>query len=113
MDEMDLLPDELRRKSLYTNEIVLPFAEVMQAIDIFAEKGWAFAGWEPWILYPDGTYLHPVVHMDVDYRQAEESWGDFVQRSAQECSETIQEEQVARLNGTRPYYPASGILYFC
>ena len=46
MEGIDLLPEALRSKSLSDREIVLPYQEALQALDILTAAGWAFLGWE-------------------------------------------------------------------
>ena len=44
MEDIDLLPETLRSKSLSDCEIVLPYQEALQALDIRVVAGWALLG---------------------------------------------------------------------
>lgn len=60
MNDPELLPLELARKSLSLSEIVLPYAEVLEAIEHLAAKGYFVFAWEGWIDYPDGRHTHSI-----------------------------------------------------
>ncbi|EFH84570.1 MAG TPA: hypothetical protein VHZ51_28070 [Ktedonobacteraceae bacterium] len=61
MSERDLLSEDLQRKSLSRNEIVLPYADALQALVILEEAHQAVLGWEPWLKWPNGSHLHPLL----------------------------------------------------
>jgi len=46
LNDLDLLPNELRILSLIDEEIVLPYEIALQAIEILRTKGVALYGWE-------------------------------------------------------------------
>lgn len=49
MNATDLLPEALRKQSLSEREIVLPFQETLQALEILATAGYSLQGWEGWM----------------------------------------------------------------
>jgi hypothetical protein len=112
MNEIHLLPDDLQRKSLASNEIVLPYADALQALAILEEARWIVLGWEPWLKYPNGSHLHPLLG-DSFEREDEEDWITSVQRNARRYREILKEEQSHWDHGTFPDHDPSLILYFC
>jgi len=96
MDDIDVLPPHLRAASLSDREIVLPYREALQAIEILQAAGWAVFAWEGWVKHPNGTHGH---HGDyqgtVDLRPSPgESRADFIQRAADFCKSTMLNDQL-------------------
>ncbi len=56
MDEISLLPQMLREQSLSDREIVLPYQEAKEALELLERAHWALLGWGGWVKYPDGTH---------------------------------------------------------
>ncbi len=56
MDEISLLPQMLREQSLSHREIVLPYQEAKEALDLLRRAQWAVWGWEGWVKYLDGSH---------------------------------------------------------
>lgn len=112
MSERDLLPPDLQKQSLSRNEIVLPYAGAWQALALLEEASWAVLGWEPWLKYPNGSHLHPLLG-DSFEREDGEDWGSYVQRSACHYREVLNEEQSHWDHGIFPHYDPSLVLYFC
>ena len=52
-NDIALLPEALRARSVSQTEIVLPYPEILEAIDHIARQGHAFLGWEGWLRYAD------------------------------------------------------------
>ena len=105
MDEIDLLPQVLRKQSLSHREIVLPYQQALEVLSVLV-------GWEGWVKYPDGRHGHtPGGVMGIEVaRKARETWADYVERSAQLCRETMNREQQAW--EANPEY-AHLVLCFC
>lgn len=112
MDEIDYLPIDLRRESLSDREIVLPYSEVLKAIDILVNADWAVLSWEGWLKYSDGKVGHSSeYHGTVVIEQDEnELWHDYVVRSASFCRRTIEQAQ-QQWNGKPEKVNAE--LYYC
>ncbi len=111
--DIDLLPTELREKSLSDREIVLPYQEALQALDVLVEAKWALLGWEGWVQYADGRRgpaAPIVIGTTAIGQEPEEDWETYVQRSSDFCRETIETEQ--KLWDTDPKH-TSVKLYFC
>lgn len=95
MNEFELLPSSLRKLSLSKSEVVLPYAEALQAIDIFEHADLALHGWEGWVEYTADSHGH---HQDYQGTMSieilpQEKWSDFVKRSAEFCRSTMKIDQ--------------------
>jgi hypothetical protein len=113
----DLLPEYLRLISLSDREIVLPWPEVTEALDVLRDLLIAVPAWEGWCLYPDGSTGHPwregvlVVRGQVWVeKMTEESWPAYVQKCYERVIETIQED---RDEWVQDPDVQGGSLYFC
>jgi hypothetical protein len=62
MIDPELPPPELGAKSLSPLEIVLPYMEVLEAIEHLAAKGYFVLAWEGWIKYSDDIQGHSGQH---------------------------------------------------
>lgn len=111
MDDLLLLPDELRRQSLSDREIVLPYDAAVRAVLALQRAGCAVIGWEGWLLLHDRRRTHSRFQGTTDLvREEAESWPTFVDRSAAFCLRTMAEDWAT--------FPASaeaarGQLFFC
>ncbi len=56
--ELQLVPRELALQSASPSEVVLPYREAMEALNIFALARRRVLGWEGWIRTPDGEVGH-------------------------------------------------------
>jgi hypothetical protein len=56
VDEISLLPQMLREQFLSHREIVLPYQEAKEALDLLRRAQWAVWGWEGWVKYLDGSH---------------------------------------------------------
>jgi hypothetical protein len=113
MDDISLLPQMLREQSLSDREIVLPYQEAKEALELLERVHWALLGWEGWVKYPDGTHgFAPggVMGTESIEREPGEMWEDYVQRSVRFCHETIDQEY--RNWNANPRY-AHLVLSFC
>jgi hypothetical protein len=94
MNDVELLPQELRARSIDQREIVLNYTDVQQAIDLLEAARWACLGWEGWLHYADGTngfaWEFPGPAVDPE---PEEPWDVYVHRSASLCRATIEDAQ--------------------
>jgi hypothetical protein len=94
MNDTDLLPPELAKKSLSPLEIVLPYVEVLEAIEHLAAKGYLVFAWEGWLKYPDGRHTHSI------HQGTRGFWGtkgqsaqERIQETATFARQTIKESQ--------------------
>lgn len=55
---LSLLPERLSSKSISSKEVVLPYQEALEAIDIFENGGYLLLGWEGWVKASDGRVGH-------------------------------------------------------
>jgi len=58
MTQLDLLPQNLRSKSISPREIVLPLPEVLEALDLLESHGIQILGWEGWVKDGQGRVGH-------------------------------------------------------
>ncbi|WP_157507961.1 hypothetical protein [Ktedonobacter racemifer] len=95
MNDTNLLPEALRKQSLSEREIVLPFQETLQALEILATAGYSLQGWEGWIRYANGKYGHPLMVIGaIEFgRRPGQTWVDYVQETKNFCRQTIEKEQ--------------------
>ena len=49
--DLKLIPEQYRSISISDKEIVLPYPEVIEAIEYLKENNIAFSGWEGWAKY--------------------------------------------------------------
>lgn len=112
MNDTDLLPEALHKQSLPEREIVLPFREALQALEILAAAGYSLQGWEGWIRYANSKYGHPPsVIGEVEFRRNPgQTWVDYVQETILFCRQTIKEEQKHWNNQAKSQ---EQVLYFC
>ncbi len=111
MEDIDLLPEILRSQSLSNREIVLPYEEVLQAVDILVKANWALLGWEGWEKDPEGRRGHShIMGTTTIEQELGEKWEDYVQRSARFCRATIEASQE---RWKREDIHPSRVLYFC
>ena len=112
MDEFDVLPTELRKKSLSEREIVLAYDDALLAIDYLIKNRWAMLGWDGWILLPDGKVTASLQHQGTCtiFKEKGETWEEYVQSSAEFCKEIMEISQ--RSWDHRPEVEG-GVLYFC
>jgi hypothetical protein len=97
MDDIDLLPADLRARSIIDREIVLSYRDVLQAIDLLEAAHWAILGWEGWLHYADGSNgfagQFPGPSIDREQEEPGEPGEALVHRSAAACRSTIEEAQ--------------------
>ena len=62
VDDLNLLPPRLAAASLSQREIVLTYADALQAIEHLAAGGHAVFCWEGWLRYGDGACGHSARH---------------------------------------------------
>jgi len=112
MEAIDLLPFELKMKSLSKKEVILSYEDVLKAIDIYAQNNWVILNWEGWIKYSKNKHGHSEKFRGISniYKEKDETWESFVKRSAIRCIETINESK--QKWDSKPEYLGS-ILYFC
>lgn len=93
MEDIDLLPDAMRARSLSDREVVLSHDDALKALDILLEAGWAFLAWEGWGKYNDGTIGHCDYQGTVGIeKKADESWSDYAKRGYDFVKETIEQD---------------------
>ena len=110
VDPLDLLPPNLRALSLSDCEVVLPYEQAIQALDHFVAARWGLLAWEGWVKYPSGVGHHSDYQGTVELtRRVDETWDDFVRRSAEFGRQTMQADQQrfehdAACQGMRLYF---------
>ncbi len=112
MEAIDLLPDELKVKSLSRKEVILSYEDVIKAINNYSNNNWVVLNWEGWIKYSEGKHGHSRNYrgiLDI-IKEKSESWDSFVKRAAIHCISTIKQAQ--KLWHSKPEYPGA-MLYFC
>lgn len=91
--DIDILPIELRKKSISDREISLKYEDLSEAIKVLSENNWGIIAWEVWFLYPNKAISHMVevdgatyIDSGNDYYQADgESWVEFIKRTETLC----------------------------
>lgn len=58
MNPLDLLPVQLRERSISQSEIVLPLTQALEAIDLLESQGIQILGWEGWVKDEQGRIGH-------------------------------------------------------
>jgi hypothetical protein len=76
------------------------------------EAHWAVLGWEPWLKWPNGSHLHPLLGASLD-REEGEDWESYVQRSVRYYGQVLKEAQSHWDHGAFPHHNPSLTLYFC
>ena len=105
MSALELLPARIAEKSISREEIVLPMAEALEAIDLLEAKGLLILGWEGCVKTADGGVGHgsaPQGTMSLESLS--------VEAAAQYCRETIQQD-AARWLAENP--ETTHALHFC
>jgi hypothetical protein len=57
-EELEILPRELALQSASPNEVVLPYLQAIEALEVYARARRRVLGWEGWIRRPDGSVGH-------------------------------------------------------
>jgi hypothetical protein len=110
-NDLDLLPEQLRSQSLSRTEIVLPYAAALEAIAHLRATGVGLLGWEGWVSHSNGHVGHASFQGTMDIVQGDdESWEEYVNRSADFCVKTIMQDQASW--NSSPDHPAA-TLCFC
>jgi hypothetical protein len=93
MSKLNLLPKDMKARSLSDSEIVLSYKDALKALDIFDHADLAFLGWEGWAKYHDGTVGH------CDYqgtesidRKPDEPWKSYAKRGYDFVKKTITDD---------------------
>src|SRR5689334_3542255 len=55
MNDLLLIPEHLRSRSIKADEIILPLAAALEAIDFLEKRGLRIGGWEGWIRTAEGS----------------------------------------------------------
>src|SRR5437868_11112013 len=92
MNDIELLPKELRARSINDREIVLHYEDAQRAIDLLEAANWALLGWEGLLRYVDGKIGFAGQYEDIG-QEEDEGWEAFVRRSAGICRATIGEAE--------------------
>ena len=87
MPKITLLPHQITAKSISKDEIVLPIAEALEAIDFMTSNDIRILGWEGWLKASDGRVGHGNAPQGTSSLE-----GLTVQEAAQLCKETIKKE---------------------
>lgn len=54
--------EDIQKRSVSSNELVVCYMDAMDLIDIFRERGFKVLGWEGWLVYPNGAIGHSSRH---------------------------------------------------
>lgn len=57
-EELEILPREIALQSASPTEVVLPYRQALEALDVFARGRRHVVGWEGWTRTPDGAIGH-------------------------------------------------------
>jgi len=110
MHALEVLPSDLRGRSLSPREPVFVLNDVLEALALYQTAGWAQLGWETWLKYPDGKHGHaPTPTLDLEQGKSE-TWPEFVRRSHDSCAETIRTTQC---EWEASSHDEGEVLYFC
>jgi hypothetical protein len=112
MDEMNFVPERILKLSLSENELVLPFHEAQEAIEILEKEGFIILCWEGWLRYADGAVGHSLTYQGTReiQRRPDEAWADFTARARQSFARSASESQQKFI--AKPENPGAE-LYFC
>jgi len=112
MEDLEYLAPELRSRSLSDREIVLNYADTLEAITLLIDQQVAIVCWEGWLRYSDGRKGHSGLFQGTYgiNRETGETWGDYVDRAAAFCKETVGKS--FRLWQQAPE-PTGAELFFC
>ncbi len=112
MEHVEIMPEDLRARSLSKREIILGYDDALRAIDILIEARWAILGWEGLVRYPDGRIVHSAKFQGTGSitQMQDEPWDLYVLKSAEFCRTTICEDHERWRQS--PEHPDAD-LYFC
>ncbi|MDH2434607.1 hypothetical protein QCD60_18855 [Pokkaliibacter sp. MBI-7] len=105
MSDLNLLPKHLADKSISEQEIVLPIAEAIEAIDILESQGYLVLGWEGWVKSKSGIIGHQNAPQGTISLE-----GLSVASAAQFCRESIKTEVTQWLLSS---FEAKDEMYIC
>jgi hypothetical protein len=116
MDEMNLIPERILKASLSEDELVLPYDEALEAIDILAKEGFLLLCWEGWLRYADGAVGHSLTYQGTReiQRRPDEPWTDFSARARESFVRSASESR--QKFSAKPENPGSELyfgLVFC
>jgi hypothetical protein len=112
MDELDLVPERIRKLSLSDDELVLPLDAAIEAVELLEKEGFLILCWEGWLRYADGAVGHSLSYQGSREirRRPDEAWADFSTRArqsfVQSATESLQKFVI------KPENPGAE-LYFC
>lgn len=112
MTDIDLLPVEIKVKSLSDKEIVLNYEDSLKVLDILLSANLAFLGWEGWIKYLNGRVGHVSDYQGTISieQEKEELWKHYQKRSYEGVKKTIEDSNKKWQNDSRS---KEHQLYFC
>ena len=89
MNEIDLLPLELKTKSLSVREIILPYEEAIKAIIFFEKCNWIVSDLIGWIKYADYNNYNLAKYQINSFNDNSEKWFALVQKTAKDWIKII------------------------
>lgn len=111
MGDIELLPEDLKTRSLSDQEVVLGYEDALIALDIYQKAGWAFLAWEGWGKYYDGSVGHCHYQGTVGIeKHDDESWKKYAERGYEFVKETIQKDY---MDWKKSPHLKEYELYFC
>ena len=105
MNGLELLPARIAAKSISSDEVVLPMAEALEAIDTFEAKGILILGWQGWLKTQDcgvGVRNAPQGTVSLDHLSVAEA--------ARVCRDTIRQDAES---WCLAYPETTDVLHFC
>jgi hypothetical protein len=81
LNDFDLLPIDLRERSLSKNEIVLNYFDVFKAIEILRSNNWSILGWEAWISFVDRSSSFCIKTIDLE----KQDWDNRISKEFPDC----------------------------
>jgi hypothetical protein len=103
--DLHLVPANLAERSLSARELVLPYPQVLDALDALERRECGLSGWEGWIRYPDGRVGHSARHQGM--AGMESLARSEAYRLVRAAIEEAQDQWVVQPESPR------GELYFC
>jgi hypothetical protein len=100
----EALPKRLLDASASSTELVLPFIEALEALDLLQRSGAAVLGWEGWLRYPDGRKGHSQAHQGTADIAGEKRLAPYLL-----CRETMQKAHSK--HSASPEQPGAELLF--
>ena len=112
MKDIELIPENIRSKSLSQTDIVLDYEDVLKAFDVLVEKNIVLLAWEGWIQHSNGSIDHSLQYqgMIATERLKDEPLSVYVKKSIDLGKVSIKQAQEKWNNAQET---KKGKLFFC